>query len=130
MSIFFVIFFLLVSPAYADVQQGSATSTVDVQTSIGGSGSVSTHVETNVNGHTQNFDSTQPGSYHIVNNGTTSSVTNNSTGTSITIPPSPMITFSPSPTHKLETHRTNSPESLWSRIKDFFTSFFRFRFTF
>lgn len=91
----------------------NATSTVTINTSTGTSGSVSTHVETNVNGHIQNFDTTQPGNYHIENNGTTSSVTSSS----------PSAIPTPTVTQKPHSH-TSSAESLLNKMKNWIHTFF------
>ncbi len=121
--LFTTVFLLFTTPAFAEIHEGNASSDVDVHTSIDGSGSVSTHVETNVNGHTQNFDSTQPGDYHIQNNGKTSSVTNDATGT--TLSPSPMASSSPSPIKGDEhPHRAPQLQNLWNNIQSFFNSLF------
>lgn len=113
LSLFSLLFlFALIQKASANVIQGNASSTVDVETNIGGSGSVTTHVETDVNGKTQIFDTNKPGTYHIENNGSTSSA--------IKVSPTPTITPQP---HKAEP--ANYFASIWTRIESALKNIFK-----
>ncbi|HXS15039.1 MAG TPA: hypothetical protein VN711_02835 [Candidatus Saccharimonadales bacterium] len=116
-SISLLFLFSLAQNAHADVIEGNASSTVDIETNIGGtSGSFTTHVETNVNGKTQTFDTNQPGKYHFENNGATTSARKVS-------PKPPVPTSVPSASAQKQ---ENLFLSLWVRGEDLFKKLFKF----
>lgn len=70
------LFFLLHSSfSLAQATEGNTTSHIEVHNDISGNGSVSTHVESTVNGKTQTYDSDKPGDVIIDNNGKTVTIT-------------------------------------------------------
>lgn len=108
------LFLFFVSPVFADVtiDEGDASSDINVHTDVGGSGNVSTHIETNVNGKAQTFDSNQPGNYHIHVDAQGNSTVTTGTPSGMQTPtqaPSSTPTLAPKPTPHTATKRTTLP---------------------
>ena len=65
--ILFGFFLTLPTQVFAFVVQGNSSSTNTSTTTIEGNGSVTTHIESTVNGNTKTFDSNTPGTYILEN---------------------------------------------------------------
>lgn len=63
--LFGLIFLLSATQAHALIVQGKSEVHVETNTSVGDGGTVYTHIETNVNGKTQTFDSSKSGEVDV-----------------------------------------------------------------
>lgn len=83
-----LLFFAKLPLLYASITQGHANAHIEIHNDISGNGSVSTHIESTVNGKTQTYDSTKPGDVTIDNNGEKTTVTTSTQSVSNTPTPS------------------------------------------
>ena len=65
--LFLLLFLIIPTQTQAFVVQGNSSSTSTSTTTIEGSGSVTTHIQSTVNGSTKTFDSNIPGTYILEN---------------------------------------------------------------
>ena len=102
------------------INQGNASSTVDVHTDVSGEGTATTHIETTANSNTKTLNSNQPGDYHVqVNSDGTSSIT-----TSPTLSTAP--TTSPSAKPMQIKNISMKAHTFFDTLKNFFKNLFKF----
>lgn len=106
--------FMMIPPIVAypisgsTITQGTSTSVVNVQTTS--NGNVTTHIETNVNGNDQIYNSSESGSVHIENTGNSYSVT-----------------VSPASSNAAVIHTPAKIQiSFWTNLKNFLKNIFKF----
>lgn len=120
-----LLFFLITKPALARViiNQGKAEVHVETNTEAGESGSVTTHIETNVNGDKEVFDSSKSGKMDVdVKSDDKGTVTT----TSGEVSSESGEEASPSGIHKQVEQKENLIKTFVDDIKNFFKNIFHF----
>lgn len=118
-SAFSLLFFvLLTQPLFA------SSAYVQMNTTVEGSGSVTTHTQTTVNGQTKTFDSTDPGEHDVKVENNTSNEEEATDAIPPTLSPALIATIAPTDITKDATHAAEKPIVKVKSIQNFIHSFF------
>lgn len=119
--VIFVLTSFFSAKALAVVIQGNSSSTSTSTTTIEGSGSVTTHIKSTVNGITKTLDSNTPGTYTLESSSDDITPLPSSVQATPTITPTLSATLTAHPTHVSPT-KTPHVLSLIGQLQTFFHS--------
>lgn len=116
--LFGLIFLISTNQAHALIVQGKSEVNVETNTNAGEGGTVYTHIETNINGKTQTFDSSKSGKIDIHSTSDNGQTTATVSSAAIAGPSAQPITEKP--------QKKEVIQIFFDNIKTFFKKFFYF----
>lgn len=96
--------FVLAQPVSAEIRQGNSSARVDIKTDVEGNGTVTTHIETVVNGKEKTFDSSTSGEFHVLEKNDSNATTS----------PKQIL-----PVKAIQSAKVNAEKGIGHSVKDF-----------